>query len=108
MQNRGTLHSRLEALEQRLISPLDRRIDALSDADRATYEAWKRECSEHFAAWTGEPGNYFVEWLDGKNARPKLPRHVDRRLFDQSPGIAETDDEETARDKWAASVEQRA
>ncbi len=82
---RNDLWHRLEALEARLISPLQQRIEALGPTDRATYETWKRQCRDHFKAYTGD--SYFNDWLDGKIHRPELPKHINRQLHPGWPVI---------------------
>jgi len=87
MKSRGQLYARLEALEARLISPLDRAIEELNDNDRAEYDAWKQRCSEHYRKYDGEPGNYWRDVLDGKIIRPPLPRRIERQLRTDVPRI---------------------
>mgnify|MGYP000904093225 CR=1 FL=1 len=79
--SRAQLLSRLEALEAQLISPLQKRIDAMSSADCATYEDWKRECRLQFQRYSGEPDKYWEAVLDGDIERPTLDRRIERQLF---------------------------
>lgn len=106
-RGRGDLYGRLDALETRLVSTLDRRLAELSDADRRQYEAWKQRCAEHFAQHNGPPGSYFANWIDGKIERPHLPRHLERKLSGDEPQILETDSLTEAAEKWAHYREQR-
>jgi hypothetical protein len=107
-RGRGDLYARLEALEDRLISPLDRRIEQLSVADRKQYDKWRAQCREHFRQYDGEPGTYFKNWLDGTLSRPELPRHVNRQLSNDALEILVTDDLDRARDKWQRTAEGQA
>lgn len=98
--NRGSLYSRLEVLEDRLISPLDRRIQSLSAPDREDYERWKQRVTDEFKLYRGEPGSYFAGWLSGETERTPLPRRLEQKLFPDRPNILEIDSENDARDKY--------
>lgn len=78
---KSKLASIVDALEDRLISDIDRRVAKLSKRDRELYERWLNDCSAHFAAHhTGEPGSYWGGILDGTLQRPQLPYWIDRQL----------------------------
>ncbi|MET3793333.1 hypothetical protein [Aquamicrobium terrae] len=100
---RNDLWQRLDALEERLISPLERRIEALNPADRAIYDAWKRErivWSRQFA-----PGEQFAAYLDDERGGPQLARHVERQLFPGSQIITSNDNVADAAEKWRRALE---
>lgn len=99
---RNDLWQRLDALEQQLISPLERRIEALSPADRATYEMWKAARMEWSRQFKG-PGEQFAARLNGSEG-PTLNNRIARLLHGSNYIIFEGED---AAEKYKRAVEQR-
>ncbi|TDR30315.1 hypothetical protein [Aquamicrobium defluvii] len=99
----GKLLSRLDALESKLISPLQRRLETLTPADRAAYETWKRER----IAWSRQfaPGEQFAAYLRTGRGGPQLARHVERQLFPGAQIITSNDNIADAAEKYRRALE---
>lgn len=85
--NRGSLHARIDAIEQKLISPLDKRIQQLDQYDRVRFEQWREQCREQFKTHETEPGNFYKLHRNGDLSYPELPRHIENLVFHKSPEL---------------------
>lgn len=99
---RHDLAARLDRLEDQLISPLARRIEQLSSADRAAYERWKAErvrWSRQFA-----PGMQFEAWLNGDDG-PQLSRRIAMALASDQPSLTTNATVADAAEAWSRCKE---
>ncbi len=95
---RGSLHARLNAIEDRLISDIDRRIANLSDFDRRSYENWRTDCEEQYRNFETEPGKYFEAYLNGE-AASVIPYNVKLKLWGNMY-FSKTITIEEIKDEW--------
>lgn len=101
-RNRASLYSRLDALESKIISNIDRRVQLLSRRDRLRYEHWRQEYHD----WSNRKYNPYAAYLDGDEG-PKLPKYINIQLFPDMPIITETDTYEDIRDKFERMNDER-
>jgi hypothetical protein len=97
---KGSIHARLNAIEDRLISDLDRRIAQLSDAEKRVYENWRTNCDEQYRNLETEPGKYFEAVINGETTLPHLREHVRFKLYGTPPVIPADTDNYGAQDIW--------
>lgn len=97
-RNRGNLFTRIDAIENRIISPLDRAVNSLTPSERHEYEAYK----SRQRIWNSQfktPDGLYQSYLKGERGA-WLPRSLGSKLFPMMQNIDETDSETTLRDKY--------
>lgn len=86
--DRGSLYNRLQAIEARFISPIDKRVSQLSDSHRQQYESWRAACKAQIEQY--EPSEFYRQRRLQKIKHPPLHRHVSVKLFDDLPATPPT------------------